>query len=158
MSRLLATWFYSGLSPKAPGTVGSIAALPVAALLIWLGGPATLALGAALSLPLGVWAAEREAARCGEHDPKHVVIDEVCGMWIALIPVAIYGGPAEWIVAFAAFRALDILKPGPIGWADRSLKGGWGVMMDDVFAGLGAAMTVYLFAAARALPFGGSIG
>lgn len=153
LAHWLAVWFGAGLSPKAPGTVGSLAALPCAFGLVLLGGPFLLAAAALALLPLGVWAAERETAD-GETDPGRVVIDEVCGQWIALIPAAAFGGPAEWLVAFLAFRALDILKPGPIGWADRTLHGGWGIMMDDVFAGLGAAGIVWLFFIARALPFG----
>lgn len=153
LARWLALWFGAGLSPKAPGTVGSLAALPCAYGLTLLGGPYLLAAAALVLIPLGVWAAARETA-VGETDPGRVVIDEVAGQWIALIPAAAFGGVAEWIVAFLAFRALDILKPGPIGWADRNLHGGWGIMMDDVIAGIGAAAIVWLFFVARALPYG----
>jgi len=127
----------SGLVPRAPGTVGSLAAL-----LPWLGLrllplPAYLLVLAA-AFVLGVWACGRAARRVGLHDPGAFVWDEFVGQWLALLPVL--AGP-WWGVAlgFALFRLFDVWKPWPVGWADRRLHGGLGVMADDVLAGLMAA-------------------
>ena len=136
---LLATWFGSGLLPKAPGTWGSLAALPCGALLAWLGGPWLLLVAALLVLGLGIWASERASAAMGKHDPGAVVIDEVVGQWLALLPVA--ETYLFYLPAFVAFRAFDI-KPWPVSWADQKLPGGWGIMLDDVIAGIYAAILV----------------
>lgn len=155
MSRLVATVFFLGLIRPAPGTWGSLAALPAAYGLHLAGGPALLAICIVAALVLGVWAANAEARRTGRHDAGEIVIDEVAGQWIALLPVSIGAAAAGaqiealwpgWIAAFVLFRLFDILKPGPIGWADR--RGGvFGVMLDDVIAGLFAASGVIALAA-----------
>jgi phosphatidylglycerophosphatase A len=130
----LALGFGTGLSPKAPGTVGSLAAVA----LWWL-------LFADLSLPiqvgvivsgfmLGVWVSDWMIARTGIADPGFIVWDEFIGQWIALL---LLPKTLLWYaVAFALFRLFDIVKRGPVGWADRRFKGGFGVMIDDVIAGL----------------------
>jgi phosphatidylglycerophosphatase A len=102
--------------------------------------PALLPLAAAVATMGGLWAVQ---ACQPEGDPGWVVIDEVAGLWIALLPLALLPPGAEWnlpslALAFLAFRALDILKPGPVGWADRQ-EGAAGIMADDVIAGLLAA-------------------
>ena len=141
---LLVTWGGSGLSPKAPGTVGSLAALPFAAALVWavgpLWGPWVLAAASLAVFFLGWWASSLYIAHTGGEDPKDVVIDEVAGQWLALVPAAL--DPVLFALAFGMFRVFDILKPWPIGWADRRLPGGLGIMADDMLAGLGAAMVV----------------
>lgn len=129
----------SGLSPVAPGTVGSAVALVLGMALLALE-PALLPLAAAVATMGGLWAVQ---ACQPEGDPGWVVIDEVAGLWIALLPLALLPPGAEWnlpslALAFLAFRALDILKPGPVGWADRQ-EGAAGIMADDVIAGLLAA-------------------
>ena len=86
---------------------------------------------------MGVWAAGVYAARSGQEDPQAVVIDEVAGQWLALVPVA--GDFRLYAVAFLAFRFFDIVKVWPARRIDRELKGGWGIMLDDVVAGLYAA-------------------
>lgn len=134
---LLATWFGSGLLPKAPGTWGSLAALPVAAAIAVLAGPWGL-LGAAIALfPLGLWASARYCAHGRAGDPPAVVIDEVVGQWLALVPVA--ADPRYYVVAFLAFRFFDIVKVWPASHIDRRWPGAWGIMADDVVAGLYAA-------------------
>lgn len=138
--RLLATWFGSGLLPKAPGTWGSLAALPPAALLVWLGGPWLLA-AATLLIAAAGWAVSAAYVRAsGREDPKEVVIDEVAGQWmpLAVLPFE----PLAWLAAFLAFRLFDVAKPWPVGWADRRLKGGLGIMADDLLAGACAALLV----------------
>lgn len=148
MSKALATFGYVGLIRPAPGTWGSLAALVVAWPIHLLGGPLLLLLATALALALGLWATRDYMAATGAHDPSEVVIDEVVGQWIALLPVSLgaaHSGAelsALWpgiLTAFVAFRALDILKPGPIGWADQQ-PGAWSVMLDDIIAGWMAAL------------------
>lgn len=138
----LATWGFSGLSPVAPGTMGSLAALPVAALIVWLGGHSALLAGIGVVSVLGWWASAVYAARLGDKDPGAVVIDEVAGMWIALLAVPFE--PLWWGAAFVVFRLLDIAKPWPVSWADRSLSGGLGIMADDLIAGALAAGLLFL--------------
>ena len=137
---LLATWFGAGLVPWAPGTVGSAAALPLAALLYWLGGP-ILVLAAAVAIFLVGWrAAEQYGQATGASDPKEVVIDEVAAQ---MLPLAV--APFEllpWLAAFVAFRFFDVWKPFPCGYLDRTLHGGLGVMADDVAAGVYAIIVI----------------
>ena len=137
---LLATWFGSGLLPKAPGTWGSLAALPCGALLAWLGGPWLLLAAALLVLALGIWASERASAAMGKHDPGAVVIDEVVGQWLALLPVA--EAYLFYLPAFVAFPRLRHPQALAGLLADRKLPGGWGIMLDDVIAGIYAAILV----------------
>ncbi|HSC87990.1 MAG TPA: phosphatidylglycerophosphatase A, partial [Polyangiaceae bacterium] len=133
LALLLAQWFGSGLSPKAPGTVGSLATIP----LYWLlrDAPLPLYLGAvAVSIALGIWASGRAAALLGDDDPQSVVIDEVAGVLIALGFVRGFW-PLE-LMAWLLFRAFDITKPGPIDRVQYLTPAGVGIMADDVLAGL----------------------
>lgn len=136
LARLLASGFGVGRVPFAPGTAGSAAAVLVGAGLLRRGRGALVAgvVGAVLG---GIWAVRESGG--AEADPGWVVIDEVAGQWITLLGLR-EPTPLGLLAAFALFRALDIAKPGPVGWADR--KGGaGGVMADDVIAGaLGAAL------------------
>lgn len=155
MTHLIATFFYAGHIRPAPGTWGSLAALPVAWVIATLGGPWALLAAAVLCYPLGVWATAVETRGKDDHDPSEIVIDEVCGQWIALLPVVFGAARVEadlfslwpgWLAAFVLFRAFDIVKIGPVGWADR-IAGPTGVMLDDVFAGILAAIGVSVLAA-----------
>lgn len=138
----IATGFGSGFSPWAPGTAGSLAAL-----IPWIGLrllplPAYL-VTLALAFALGVWACGRAARRVGLHDPGAFVWDEFVGQWVALLFVP--QGP--WLgvlLGFALFRLFDVWKPWPVGWADLRVRGGLGVMADDLLAGLMAAGWVYI--------------
>ncbi len=138
---LLATWFGSGLLPWAPGAWGSLAALPFGAALAWAGGPWALAAGAAVVFVVGLWAGQRYAAASGRADPGAVVIDEVAGQWLALIPCGL--DPLLFGAAFVAFRFFDVVKVWPASWCDRNLKGGLGIMADDVVAGVYAGLLCY---------------
>ncbi|WP_422366790.1 phosphatidylglycerophosphatase A [Pelagibius sp.] len=140
-SSLLATWFGSGLLPGAPGTWGSLAALPFGLVILWLGGPIALALAAALVFALGLWASAVYQRGLDRKDPGEIVVDEVAGQWLALLPTAL--DPLGVVLAFVFFRLFDILKPWPASWADRSLSGAPGIMLDDIFAGLYAAAATY---------------
>lgn len=156
MSRLLATFFYVGLAPVAPGTFGAIAALPFAWLLHWAGGFPLLAVATLVVFAAGYWATGIEIARGGDPDPSEIVIDEVVGQWIALFPLSAglwHAGVAPhvfpypgWIGGFLLFRLFDIWKPWPVSWAE-TLHGPLGVMLDDVIAGLLAAICVAIAAA-----------
>ncbi len=134
----LATWFGCGRSPLAPGTVGTLGALPCYWLLRHLPGPLYLATWCGL-LGLGVWASGRvaELDRC--NDPERVVIDEVTGVLLALLLVR-RSGLGTKVASLLLFRLLDIVKPGPLRSAERLRPPGVGIMVDDVLAGLAAGL------------------
>ncbi len=140
-AHLLATWFGAGLSPIAPGTVGSLAALPLAYLLSHYVGIVGLAVAIVAIFLIGTWAAHKYSQRTASHDAGPIVIDEVVGQWLALLLV-----PADivlYAIGFALFRLADIIKPWPISVVDRRVKGGIGVMLDDVLAGVLAAIILW---------------
>lgn len=137
---LLATWFGSGLLPKAPGTWGSLIALPFAWGLHLTTGWIGLAIATLVVFIVGTWASVGYLRKIGGDDPAAVVIDEVAGQWLTLIPAA-YLMPYSpdylvYAVGFVLFRLTDILKPWPASWADRTIKGALGVMVDDILAAL----------------------
>ncbi len=138
----LATWFGAGLLPGAPGTWGSLAALPFAWGLVWAGGPWLLLAAAALVFALGLWAADRYMHAVGVHDPGAVVIDEIAGQWLTLCVAPL--NPLAYLLGFVLFRITDMLKPWPAGWLDRRVGGGFGVMIDDVPSALYAALLLWL--------------
>ena len=138
---LLATWFGSGLLPKIPGTWGSAAALPFAWFIAWYGGPWALLAGAAVAFAAGIWASGVYGRHSGLKDAGPIVIDEVAGQWLTLAPFA--PDPVTYLAGFILFRVADIAKPWPANWADGALDGGLGVMLDDIFAGIYAALALY---------------
>ncbi|MEW9571247.1 phosphatidylglycerophosphatase A [Rhodanobacter sp. Si-c] len=136
----------SGLAPVAQGTFGSLAAILPWLLLRELSLPLNL-LAIVLGFVLGVWACEMAGRALGVDDHRALVWDEFVGQWIALLPALL----APWwaiVLGFALFRLFDVWKPWPIREFDRRLKGGLGVMVDDVIAGVFAAVVL-----AIALPF-----
>ncbi len=147
---MIATVAGVGLLRPAPGTWGTLAALPLAWALHVAGGPALLIAATGAVFALGWWATRAETRDCPDADPAEIVIDEVAGMWLTLWPVSL-GAALQgvaitalwpgWVVAFAAFRAFDIWKPGPVGLADR-MPAPMGVMLDDMVAGALAATVV----------------
>ncbi|MCA8883193.1 MAG: phosphatidylglycerophosphatase A [Rhodobacteraceae bacterium] len=160
LTRALCTLGGVGLIRPAPGTWGTAAALPLGYLIHALAGFPGLVIATLLATAIGIWAIGREEAATGNHDASEIVIDELVGVWIALWPLSgglwhaglgpwVFPWPG-WIGAFAFFRLFDIWKPGPVGWADRQ-PGAIGVMMDDVIAGLFAAVVI---AAAAAIAHG----
>ncbi|MBL4693489.1 MAG: phosphatidylglycerophosphatase A [Magnetovibrio sp.] len=138
---LLATWFGSGYLPKAPGTWGSLAALPFAWIMVQMWGVWVLAIASGVVFVIGLWAAKDYMDRSGVHDPGPVVIDEVAGQWMVLLLAPL--DPVYYLISFVLFRLFDIFKPWPISWADKSLAGAWGVMLDDIFAGLFGLACLY---------------
>ncbi|MAY85782.1 MAG: phosphatidylglycerophosphatase A [Pseudooceanicola sp.] len=154
-ARLIGTVFGVGYLRPAPGTWGSFVALPAAWALHTAGGFPLLALATIIAFVLGLWATKAMAAAGSGHDPSEIVIDEVVGQWIALMAISypswsmgiditrLWPG---WIAGFLLFRLFDITKPGPVGWADRR-PDALGVMLDDVIAGVLAAIGVMALAA-----------
>jgi phosphatidylglycerophosphatase A len=136
---ILAFGFGTGLAPVAPGTVGSL----LGVLLAWLTRDMDLAtqIGAAVLLFVaGIWICGESARRLGIHDHGGIVWDEIAGMYVVLLvaPAALWA----WILAFGLFRAFDIVKPWPIRDLDHRLKGGLGIMLDDLVAALYAALVL----------------
>ena len=146
---LLAYGFGSGLAPMAPGTFGSLFAL-----LLWTFVLQDLSpdryLGVIIaSLGLGAWLCQRAIAALDNEDPSEVVWDEFVGQWIALLPLVLgllETNPVTLFLGFLMFRLFDIWKPWPVRYFDQSMHGGWGVMLDDVIAGLYAALFLISFA------------
>jgi phosphatidylglycerophosphatase A len=136
---VLSIWFGCGLVPIAPGTAGTLGALPLYAVLRpW--GPAAVASGAVAVTAVGLWASHRTARRLGQKDPQIICIDEVAGVlftWAAAPP-----GVVGTVVGFVLFRIFDQLKPWPARAAERELPGGWGIMLDDLCAAAWAAAMV----------------
>jgi len=140
----LAVFFGSGLAPRAPGTFGSLASLVLWAPMVLFAVPPVFRVVVAVAIfALGVVAADRAARFLNNPDPKEVVIDEVAGQGLALA----FASTSMWsvVVGFALFRLFDVWKPWPIRLADRRIKGGFGIMFDDVLAGLFAAPLVVGF-------------
>jgi phosphatidylglycerophosphatase A len=141
---LIATWFGCGFAPVAPGTAGSLAGLLIAIALHYYGGygrGTLLALTAILLAP-AIWAAGVVAQQTNQPDPQIVVVDEVLGQWITLAGAATFNWKT-WLAAFALFRLLDVWKPAPARQLER-LPGGWGIVADDVMAGLYGALAIFV--------------
>jgi phosphatidylglycerophosphatase A len=147
---LLSTWFGAGLLPAAPGTWGSLAALPFAWIIQSVGGPPALLLATVLVSAVGIWSSTLYVNRRQVEDPQEIVIDEVAGQWLVLL-----AAPPDlmfYAIGFLVFRVFDIWKPWPARWADRRLTGGLGVMLDDLLAaGYGALVMAALVWAWRSL-------
>ncbi len=155
MTKAITTLFGIGHLRPAPGTWGSLAALPLAYGLHLLGGFWLIFAATFVVAALGWWATGVETAGKPDHDPSEIVIDELVGQWIALWPVSFGAMFANvdmlrlWpgiLTAFVVFRLFDILKPGPVGWADR-MEGPAGVMLDDIIAGWLSALVVAVLGA-----------
>jgi len=143
LARLIATCFYCGYFPFAPGTVGSAAAIVIAWLLVHFGGfgpREILILGIVFIVP-SIWAADVVARETGASDPGIVVADEVVGQWITL-GGAVHLNWKSWFAAFLLFRLLDIWKPPPARQFDR-MHGGAGIVLDDVAAGIYGALVLF---------------
>jgi phosphatidylglycerophosphatase A len=152
---MIATLLGVGYIRPAPGTWGSLVALPYAWLVHVIGGFPLLVLGVFVAFLKGWWATSKMTEGSDDHDPSEIVVDELVGQWIALLPlsyaawsmgISILAMWPGWIAAFALFRLFDIWKPWIIGWADRR-GDALGVMLDDVFAGVFAAIGVLVLAA-----------
>jgi len=140
-AKFIGTWFGVGLSPKAPGTMGSIAALPFAYVIQSNFGNMALFIAAIISFLVGCWACEKYLPYTDKLDPREMVIDEVHGQWLLLsvMPLSL----VSYIVGLVLFRFFDILKPWPISVADRKIHGGFGVMFDDTLAAVYPIVLAY---------------
>lgn len=140
-SGFLAFGLGSGLSPKAPGTAGTAAgmllAFPLTGLPAWAG-----LLFVATAFASGIAICQRASNRLGVHDHGGIVFDEFVGIWLVLVLVPFDW--AWWLAAFVAFRVFDIVKPWPIGWLDRRVHGGVGIMLDDLIAAVYAVALLRL--------------
>ena len=149
-ARIIATYFGLGLSKIAPGTMGSLGTLPLAYALIYFGGFWALMAAAAVLFVLGVRATEAVIEESGDSDPSKGVIDETVGQLLSFSFVA-YMAPEYltgmssllyYAAGFIFFRFFDILKMGPVKYADTKIKNAYGVMLDDVFAGIFASIVL----------------
>ena len=150
------TLFYSGLSPKAPGTVGTLVALPIGMLILIYFGVSTLFLATMLISVIAIKLINNHEQETNTHDNQAIVIDELAGMWFALsvapasgvafgeITTLSNGFVIQSLLSFILFRYFDITKPSIIGKIDRDAKGGVGVMGDDIIAGFAAGITAAL--------------
>jgi len=136
---LLAFGFGAGLSPKAPGTMGTVVAVLIYLVLPSM--PPIIYAGLVLlSFVFGIWICAKTAEDLGVHDHGGIVWDEFVGYWITMFmaPSGLF-----WVLlGFVLFRLLDIFKPWPIKWADKELAGGLGIMLDDVLAGIMGALCI----------------
>jgi phosphatidylglycerophosphatase A len=148
IQKLFLTFGGAGLSPKIPGTAGTLASLPIGlAVLYYLGMETLFMLTFAITV-IGIFEINKYEKLTGMHDQQHIVIDEAAGMWLSLMiaySTAItmnypYAELLSIIFSFAAFRLFDIWKPSTIGWIDREVKGGLGVMLDDILAGIAGGL------------------
>ena len=142
---VLASYFGVGFFPFASGTAGSLMTLPLVMLAGYYGGTAGILTAAVLVFGIGVWATNEVLKTSENKDPSLVVLDETAGqlMTFALVGNLLYQSFDKWylyIIGFVAFRFFDIIKMGPVRWADSKLHNAWGVMLDDVFAGIFAAV------------------
>ena len=153
LANIIATFLGSGLSKFAPGTAGSLATLPLAYVLIYFGGWKALIGSAVVLFFIGTKATEVVIKNTGNEDPSKVVIDEVVGQLLSFSLLTYLSknyliGEASilyYIVGFILFRFFDILKMGPVKYADTKIKNAYGVMLDDVFAGIFASVLLLAF-------------
>ena len=142
--KFLATAGGAGYSPVAPGTCGTAVTVP----LVWVLSALTMwqwALVCVAITALGILVAHRADRVWETHDSQRIVIDEVAGYCITMIPVD-RGHWAPLAVGFVVFRFFDIVKPPPVRWLDQNLPGGWGVVLDDAMAGVMGAVVMYALA------------
>ena len=163
-SWIIATWFGSGLLPIAPGTWGSLAAFPFAYIISVYSGPYVLIIGTVALFFIGKQASNNVEKSAQKKDPGFIVVDEVVGQWIALLPLPFlysildpnsfyfFSAPIA-AVAFIAFRIFDIWKPWPVNYADKNVAGGYGIMLDDVIAGMYALIITSALTAGMVMIF-----
>jgi phosphatidylglycerophosphatase A len=148
LQKLFLTFLGSGLFPKAPGTVGTLAAMPFGYLIMFYLGVNSLTSFVIVFSIIAIFEINKFEKNGGMHDDKSIVIDEVVGIWLTM--AITYGGLFIWqnkysfiiagILSFASFRLFDIWKPSTIGYIDKKVKGGAGVVLDDLLAGFAAGV------------------
>jgi phosphatidylglycerophosphatase A len=163
-SWIIATWFGSGLLPKAPGTWGSLAAIPFAYIISVYTCPYALIFGTVALFFIGIWASDKIEKSAQIKDPGFIVVDEVVGQWIALLPLpflySLLNSESSYLyfaiiaaVAFITFRVFDIWKPWPVNYVDKNVHGGYGIMLDDVIAGMYALIITSALAVGMVMIF-----
>ena len=140
LARVIATWLGCGYWPWGPGTLGSATAVVIALWLSW--SPLGTGIAGLIFLLPSVWAAGVEARNSGRHDPGHIVADEVVGQWVTIAGASVINWESA-LAAFVLFRLFDIWKPPPARQLER-LPGGFGIMADDVMAGLYGALVLHV--------------
>jgi len=145
----LAFGFGSGLSPKAPGTAGTLAAVPILYLMSFLTSVEYLIV-LSMIIVAGVWLCGQSSKMLGVHDHPGIVWDEFAGLFVTMIAVPVTWGTV--LAGFILFRLFDILKPWPIGWLDKKISGGLGIMLDDLVAGALALSILQLLLKFELLP------
>ena len=154
INELIATIIWLGYSPVAPGTLGSIIALPAAYLISYYVGYWFFIFTIFIFFVVGTYTTGQILKVTANQDPSEVIIDEVVGQWISLTPIILvtivdtdknsfFSKALLWITAFVLFRFLDIIKPWPISWADKKIGAFW-VMIDDVLAGVATALLLLI--------------
>ncbi len=148
ISFLIATFLNSGRAPKAPGTFGSLATIPLAFVLAYFFGFWGIISGVVVSFFIGT-VAVKEVLKTTSHDPSFVVIDEVAGQLLTFAGIATFlqnntSALLFYVTGFILFRIFDIFKPFPVSWADKKILNHWGVMLDDIFAGIYAGLILWL--------------
>lgn len=137
----IALGFGSGLAPKAPGTFGTLAAIPLFLLLSMLASHWYL-LAVLIVIIVGIYTCDYTSKQLQVHDHPGIVVDEFAGFLITMIAVPVTW---QWVVTgFILFRFFDIVKPWPISWLDRRVQGGLGIMLDDIVAGLFSLIVIQL--------------
>ena len=139
---LLATGFGVGLIPVAPGTCGALLAVAISWLIVQMFGPIILTIFIVLFFFIGIWVSDYCIKRFEVNDPQQVVIDEIVAQSLVLLCV-----PLEimtYLIGFLLFRVFDIFKPWPISWSERAIKGGLGIMVDDILAAIYTLPFLYL--------------
>lgn len=144
LTKIYLTFFYTGLSKKASGTIGSVAALPFAYLTLYYLNQFYLTVFSLIIFFISIKIIDNYEKVIKIHDAKEIVIDEVCGVFLA-IALSYNNHLWHFILAFILFRFFDITKPSIIGRIDKKVKGGLGVMLDDLLAGFFAAMLCLIF-------------
>ena len=163
-SWIIATWFGAGLLPIAPGTWGSLAAFHFAYIIFVYSGHYVLIMGTVALFFIGVQASNNVEKSAQKKDPRFIVVDEVVGQWIVLLPLPFLYHHVDpdrfyWffapiaVVAFLTFRIFDIWKPWPINYVDKNVPGGLGIMLDDVVAGIYALIITSAVTACMVLIF-----
>tara|TARA_R110002126_G_scaffold13118_2_gene56420 strand:+ start:113220 stop:113744 length:525 start_codon:yes stop_codon:yes gene_type:complete len=137
----LSTWFGSGLITPASGTWGTLFSMPFVIAAYIFGGAPALIIGCALIFFIGLWSAHQFEKDSKAHDSSMIVIDETAGMFLAAATVN--GSALSFVLAFILFRFFDAVKPWPISWLDKKVDGAFGVMIDDIAAGLFAAIALW---------------
>ncbi len=147
-----ATGLGLGYMPLIPGTFGTLLGIPVC-LLLSVGGRIVYVSGTIILSAAGIWVADRADRLFEVHDSRKIVIDEICGFLVtmAFVPLSLLTVGA----GFFLFRLFDIVKPFPVGWCDRNVQGGLGVMSDDLLAGIYANLSLWVFLGVRELAYRG---